>query len=408
MTYQYGQERIGGRTIMENYTGKPYQIWGRELIDQPSIDQMNNAISLPISVAGALMPDAHLGYGLPIGGVLATVKAVIPYAVGVDIACRVCMSIYPADPELLVEEPERLIQCLQRSTRFGVGAHWAPPKNHPVLDDPLWDSTSLLRDLHRTAVTQLGTSGAGNHFADFGLLEVHQEHPGVPLTKGKYIALLTHSGSRKVGHAICTHYSQIARTIRHDLPKPLQHLSWLSMDSKEGEEYWQAMELAGRFSAANHTIIHDQIAQCLGWKSLHRIENHHNFAWKERWQGQKVILHRKGATPANQDAIGIIPGSMADPAFVVRGLGNEQSLNSAAHGAGRQMSRKSAKATISIQERAAYLKKKGVHLIQAGIDEAPQAYKSISEIMASQQDLVEIMGRFHPKIVLMAREKGAI
>ncbi len=393
---------------MKNHSGKPYPIWGRDLIDQPSVDQMNNAMSLPISVAGALMPDAHVGYGLPIGGVLATKQSVIPYAVGVDIACRVCMSIYPVDPELLTEEQDVLIQCMQRSTQFGVGAHWDPPKDHPILDDPVWDSTPLLRELHHTAVNQLGTSGAGNHFADFGILEVLQEHAGLPLEKERYVALLTHSGSRKVGHSICSHYSQIARKIRYDLSKPLQHLSWLSIDSEEGEEYWQAMELAGRFSAANHAIIHDQISQCLGWKPLHRIENPHNFAWKERWQGQKVILHRKGATPANQDTIGIIPGSMADPAFVVRGLGNERSLNSAAHGAGRQMSRKSAKSSISIHERASYLKKKGVHLIQAGIDEAPQAYKSISEIMTCQQDLVEILGRFQPKIVLMAKEKGAI
>lgn len=393
---------------MVTFEPKPFPIWGKEGIDQASIDQMNQAMSLPITVAGALMPDAHVGYGLPIGGVLATKGVVIPYAVGVDIACRVRMSVYKAPIGLIHDEQERLVSCVRSCTRFGVGSEWSQPQNHPVLNDPLWDSSPLLRELHPVAVKQLGTSGAGNHFVDLGVLDILQKTPGVPLEKGTYLAVLSHSGSRKIGHSICTYYSDQAKRLRPDLPKPLRHLSWLTLDSREGEAYWNAMELAGKFAQANHEIIHRLITQCLQWPLLHQMENHHNFAWKTRLHGQEVILHRKGATPADRDVIGIIPGSMADPAFVVKGLGKTQSLNSAAHGAGRMMSRKSAKSTITYQERESYLKRKGVHLVQAGIDEAPQAYKPINEIMAAQQDLVEIVGRFQPKIVYMAKEKGAV
>jgi tRNA-splicing ligase RtcB len=190
---------------------------------------------------------------------------------------------------------------------------------------------------------------------------------------------------------------------RHkELPRPMQHLGWLDLASHEGQEYWAAMELMGKYAAANHGCIHREIAKHLGVKVLLDIENHHNFAWKEVHDGEEVIVHRKGATPAGDGVIGIIPGSMATPGFIVRGRGNEDSLNSAAHGAGRVMSRTQAKKTLSWDEANAWLKKSRVTLMSAGIDEVPMVYKNINDVMSAQSDLVDVLARFHPRLVKMA------
>jgi tRNA-splicing ligase RtcB len=166
------------------------------------------------------------------------------------------------------------------------------------------------------------------------------------------------------------------------------------------------MELMGRYAAANHALVHQHIAANLGAQVLLGIENHHNFAWKEKHVidgvEREVIVHRKGATPAGQGVLGIIPGSMATPGFVVRGKGNAESLNSASHGAGRLMSRTRANDTFKWKDVNAYLRERGVTLISSGLDEVPMAYKDIHQVMASQSDLVETLGQFDPKLVKMA------
>jgi len=194
---------------------------------------------------------------------------------------------------------------------------------------------------------------------------------------------------------------------RHpELPRELTHLSWLDLDSAEGQEYWYAMELMGQYAAANHACIHRHIAEHLGVEVLLDVENHHNFAWKEtHWiEGRKreVIVHRKGATPAGQGVMGIIPGSMATPGFLVRGKGNSESLNSASHGAGRAMSRTQANKSFNWKDANRFLKERGVTLISAGLDEVPMVYKNIHEVMAAQSDLVDILGEFNPRLVKMA------
>jgi|ERR1051326_1779492 hypothetical protein len=186
----------------------------------------------------------------------------------------------------------------------------------------------------------------------------------------------------------------------------LKRLAWLSLDSQEGQEYWEAMELMGRYAAANHALIHKHVAANLGAEVLLDLENHHNFAWKEKHMikgvEKEVIVHRKGATPAGQGVLGIIPGSMASPGFVVSGKGNAESLNSASHGAGRVMSRTQATKTFEWKKVNAFLREKGVTLISAGLDEVPMVYKNIHEVMAAQKDLVTILGQFDPKLVKMA------
>ena len=384
-----------------------YPIWGREAIDDGSLAQMDNAMRLPVSVAGALMPDAHIGYGLPIGGVLATDNAVIPYAVGVDIACRMRLSIYEVSPHLLGQKKGLFEDSLLEQTAFGMGAQWKgrDRADHEVLDDPAWNATRLLQSLQDNAARQLGTSGTGNHFVEWGAFRLHE--PLLGLKPGEYLALLSHSGSRSVGFKIADRYSKLAMEMHPDLDQSVRHLAWLSLDSEAGQEYWLAMELAGRFAAANHAIIHQRVAEAVGLKAAAVVENHHNFAWEHTLpDGRMVIVHRKGATPAGKGVLGVIPGSMGDPGYLVRGKGVSQSLDSASHGAGRLMSRKQALNTVSKPARDAYLKERGVTLLGAGLDESPQAYKPIEQVIAAQADLVEVLGKFSPRIVRMADEAG--
>ncbi len=385
----------------------PYPVWGREAIEEGSLAQMDNAMRLPVSVAGALMPDAHIGYGLPIGGVLATDNAVIPYAVGVDIACRMRLSVYAVSPYLLGQKKGLFEDALLTQTSFGMGAQWQGKQRaeHAVLDDSAWNATRLLKSLQDNAARQLGTSGTGNHFVEWGSFRL--DEPLLGLRPGEYLALLSHSGSRSVGFKIADRYSKLAMEKHPNLDKSIRHLAWLSLDSEEGQEYWLSMELAGRFASANHAIIHRRVAEAVGLKEAAVVENHHNFAWTQQMpDGKTVIVHRKGATPAGAGMLGVIPGSMGDAGYLVRGRGAGASLDSASHGAGRLMSRTAALGSISKSARDQYLKERGVTLLGGGLDESPQAYKPIEKVIAAQQELVDVIGKFSPRIVRMADESG--
>jgi tRNA-splicing ligase RtcB len=324
---------------------------------------------------------------------------VIPYAVGMDIACRMKMTVLDLPVSALTGQVDRLKNALERETRFGVGATFRQRRQHAVMDED-WSFSLPVRRNKDKAWGQLGSSGSGNHFVEFGTLTLDADDLG--LKAGTYLALLSHSGSRGTGNAIATHYSKLAVEKHPELPKELTHLAWLDMDSEEGQEYWQAMELMGRYAAANHELIHRFVARNLNVDVLLDIENHHNFAWKEVHDGRELIVHRKGATPAREGVLGIIPGSMGTPGYVVRGRGISESLHSAAHGAGRKMSRKKAKETFTWSDAKKFLQERGVLLLSAGLDEVPMAYKDIQEVMAAQSDLVEPVARFDPKIVKMA------
>ncbi|HLP10102.1 MAG TPA: RtcB family protein [Opitutaceae bacterium] len=372
--------------------------WGDDL-ELEAVAQLERACRLPIAVQGALMPDAHVGYGLPIGGVLATEGAVVPFAVGVDIACRMKLSVLDLPVDWLRRHTQDLAHAIETETRFGVGASFEKRRReHPVLDED-WTVSPVTHSHRDKAWAQLGTSGSGNHFVEFGCLTITDGAAGLP--PGEYLALLSHSGSRGTGAAVCEHYSRLAER-RCDLPREFGKLAWLELASAEGAEYWAAMELMGRYASANHALIHRHIAQHLKADVLLSIENHHNFAWREHHHGREVVVHRKGATPAGAGVLGVIPGSMASPGFVVRGLGNPASLDSAAHGAGRVMSRKSAHATFTWKQVRPLLEERGITLLSAGIDEVPGVYKDIARVMAAQADLVEPLARFDPAIVKMA------
>ena len=384
--------------FLERETLAPWKQWGTNL-EPSAVQQMRQACRLPVAFAGALMPDAHLGYGLPIGGVLATKGAVIPYAVGVDIACRMKLTVLDIPVSHLRTHQANLTKALEEETSFGMGANFSRPRQHAVLDDD-WRAVDITKQNFEKARSQLGTSGTGNHFVEFGELQL--EEPQFGLEPGSYLALLSHSGSRGAGSAVAERYSALAMELHPELPKELIHLAWLELDSAEGQEYWTAMQLMGRYAAANHDVIHREVARHLGAEVLADIENHHNFAWKETHFGEEVIVHRKGATPAGEGVLGVIPGSMASPAFVVRGKGEAHSLQSASHGAGRVMSRSQALKTFSWDEVQRQLKKAGVTLLSSGLDEVPGVYKDIHEVMAAQNDLVDVLATFHPRLVKMA------
>ena len=394
------------------FKDKPLTIFGQEMIDENTIEQMKTAARIPVAVRGVICADGHLGYGLPIGGVLACRNAVIPFGVGVDIGCRMRLSILPIkslEDKWKKQETfeDGFVKAIDKHTLFGAGQDWTRSgrRNHPVMDEDWSIPEKVKQGLKDIAWKQLGSSGSGNHFCDVGEIVFEQElKVGEKIVSpGTYLAIMTHSGSRGAGATIASYYSKMAEKIHKYLPAEYKKLAWLDMNA-EGAEYWDAMNLMLRYAAANHEVIHHSIMKFLGIEPIAEIENHHNFAQKEMVNGEELIVHRKGATPAGLGVLGIIPGSMATPAYLVSGKGNEASLCSASHGAGRLMSRTKTKEKYqgqwsSIQD---MLKHKRVRLLSAGLDEVPGAYKNLEEVMARQVDLVDIKAVFHPRIVKMS------
>ena len=360
--------------------------------------------------ARRLMPDAHVGYGLPIGGVLALENAVVPYAVGVDIACRMKLSVLDLPAWQLTDRLkfDLFERAIEKGTRFGVGSR--PRKAARASGH----GPGLVRSRASPARTR---TRPGSSWA----------LPARAITLSSSAMLTLAAADAELGSgrrastwpcsAIAAAVEPARRSVQPTAPsrapscrrsyESLGRLAWLDLDSEAGQEYWAAMNLMGEYAAANHDVIHRLVSKLLGAKIIAGVENHHNFAWKEVHGGREVIVHRKGATPAGQGVLGVIPGSMADPAFVVRGKGCAESLNSASHGAGRRMSRTQAKQKFTWNAVKKNLEKQGVHVLSAGADEVPGVYKNIEDVMREQQDLVEIVARFDPKIVKMCGDGSA-
>lgn len=383
--------------------GTDYQVFGEAYIEPGAAQQMQVAMRLPVTAGGALMPDAHQGYGLPIGGVLATRNAVIPYGVGVDIGCRMALTVYDIPEAHFFDNRSFYKRELIAQTVFGAGNGFKGSERsyHNVLDRKEFQSIPFLRGLKDKAFTQLGSSGGGNHFVEWGIIDFAAADTALGVPEGRYLALLSHSGSRGMGATIAGHYTKLAKELCK-LPHEAANLAYLDLNTEAGQEYWAAMHLAGDYASACHEVIHRKLTKAIGGTVLARVENHHNFAWEETLDGEPVIVHRKGATPAGAGVLGIIPGSMTAPGFLVRGKGHRGALSSASHGAGRQMSRTQAVKNISKAELKAVLQEKGVTLIGGGLDEAPMAYKDIHKVMEAQSELVDIIARFTPKMVRMA------
>lgn len=389
----------------------PYAVFGlggyqtRTGIQQGAFDQMDMAMRLPITVKGALMPDAHQGYGLPIGGVLATRDAVIPYAVGVDIGCAMMLSITEIEASEFRSEDRKAVlrQALRDGTHFGAG-RTGKLKSHAIEGHPLLSVVEhhVRQNFEAIGVQQLGTSGGGNHFVEWG---------EIIIDNAVYLAILSHSGGRGLAARTADYYSKLAVKMHDQLAPEAQKLAWLPLrgeGSAEGEAYWAAMKFVGDYSRANHEVIHEEVLRQAGLSGvqIRRHFNAHNLAWKEQHGGEELIVHRKGATPAQMGQWGIIPGSMADPTYLVQGKGSAESLHSSSHGAGRQFGRMAALrepwAQAGDLAQDDYLRSRGVEVLGGGHDENPRAYKRIEEVIAAQETLVEVRGVFHPKIVMMA------
>lgn len=393
-------EPVKVETQKLNTIRAPFTIFGENEIQEEAKHQLYTALKLPIAKAGALMPDGHHGYGLPIGGVLATKEAVIPYGVGVDIGCRMCLSIYDVPPSYLEGSKQKYINMLQDHTKFGGYETHKYQTDHPIFERDEFNIIPFVKKLKDKAYKQMGSSGGGNHFVEFGVVEIQDENNEFKIPRGKYVGVLSHSGSRSLGANIAKHYTKLAMK-QTPLPKEAKNLAWLDLNTHDGQEYWMAMNLAGDYASACHHDIHRRIAKAMNKRPLATIENHHNFAWKEFIDGEELIVHRKGATPAQEGVLGIIPGSMTAPGFIVRGKGYPQSLASASHGAGRLLSRRKAKEQLKKSDVLKFLEDHGVTLIGGGLDEAPMAYKDIHKVMANQSELIDVVGTFIPKIVRM-------
>ena len=399
-------------------THKPYETFGDVEPDDPeeassgkwdiprnAIKQMNKVMSIPPAEDGALMPDAHQGYGMPIGGVVGLENAVSPSFVGYDIACRVTLSLLNLAPEELIKGQADIAYFMREVSSFGLGSKFDVPREHPVMDNLLWDVLPNLKALKPKAHEQLGSSGGGNHFFDALIGEVLMQVPwlvgmdGEPLEVGDlFTAIMTHSGSRGTGHKTATHYLKLAvQETRQSYTGIEKGYEWLSLDSEAGKEYWAAMNLMGAYAQANHDRIHYHFARSSGILPYQRYENHHNFAWKE----DGLIIHRKGATPAKVGEIGIIPGTSSTDSFLVEGLGNSLSLNSSSHGAGRPFSRTEAKRRHNQEEYDAKVDP-GILMIGVAQDETFMAYKDINRVISVQNGvLVQVVARMFPQIVIM-------
>jgi len=371
-----------------------------------AIKQAQNIAKHPCLIGNVcLMPDTHQGYGMPIGGVAALENAICPNMVGVDIGC----GMLAVKTSLLEISTEALKMILGGSKEHKGGIRASIPVgfNHHKHDIPnsifdytdRWFMTSVCHKEMESARRQLGSLGGGNHF-----IEIQKGDDG-------HIWFMIHSGSRNLGFKVAGYYNKLAEELCrkwHNDEIVENELAYLPIDSDEGQAYINEMQLCLDFSYQNRQVMAQFVKDA--FKAVFpavefpkEINIHHNYAALENHYGKNVWIHRKGATLAREGTEGIIPGSQGTCSYIVRGLGNEASLNSCSHGAGRRMSRKAAQDKLSLQEEQALLDSKGIlHAIRSksDLDEAPSAYKDIDEVMAQQTDLVEITTRLTPLAVI--------
>lgn len=367
---------------------KPIKLWLDE-IEDGALDQAKNLANLPFTFKHvAIMPDAHQGYGMPIGGVLATKGVIIPNAVGVDIGCGMCAVRMP----ITITKPDLLNAIGKIKKVIPVGFHRHEKKHE-------WDGFNDAPDIPiiqqeiESAHYQLGTLGGGNHF--------------IEIQKGSdnHIWIMIHSGSRNFGLKIANEYHTKAKKLCDKwmaiIPTP--DLSFLPMDTREGKEYFEAMNFALKFAKENRDVMLRHIIDVFGGVTDEYINIHHNYAAYENHFNTNVIIHRKGATKATKGLKGIIPGSQGTKSYIVEGIGNPDSFMSCSHGAGRKMGRKQAQRELSLEAEMKVMNDLGViHNIKSveDLDEAAGAYKDIDIVMENQKDLVKILVELTPLAVI--------
>jgi len=375
----------------------PIKLW-LEDIDNLALAQAENLANLPFAYKHiAIMPDSHVGYGMPIGAVLATQGVIIPNAVGVDIGCGMCAvrtSLQKIDNDPL----KKVMNRIRKVIPLGFNHHKSPQDEAlmPELDKK---NMVMVTRQYQKARYQLGTLGGGNHF-----IEIQQGDDG-------YVWIMIHSGSRNIGHKIASHHNNVACNLNEawhvQIPKEWQ-LDFLPIISNEAKEYTAEMNYCVEFALANRKLMMHRVQESLidvvgAMEFGELINKSHNFAAWEHHGGKNVLVHRKGATRARKGELGLIPGSQGTASYIVRGLGNDESFHSCSHGAGRRLSRKKAIRELDLNTEKQRLDELGViHAIRykKDLDEAPGSYKDIEKVMKRQKDLVEIEVKLRPLAVV--------
>ena len=378
--------------------GLPIKSWCGDP-EEGAMEQARHIAALPFAYHHiALMPDTHQGYGMPIGGVLATLDTIIPNAVGVDIGCGM-LACQTSLREISQEEVKRIMGLLRGRVPVGF-KHRATPLEIP----PPPVNAPIAKEEYESARCQVGTLGGGNHF-----IEIQRGSDG-------HIWFMVHSGSRNIGKKVCDHYNALAKKLNAKQKSAVPanwDLAFFPTDTQEGRQYIAEMGYCQAFAAENRRVMADEIlavfAEARGLStaelSIRTVNVHHNYAQKEHHFGQDVWVHRKGATSARAGEAGIIPGSQGTKSYIVTGLGNAESFCSCSHGAGRRMGRKEAQRSLSLTEEKRRMDERGiVHGIRSAkdLDEAAGAYKDIDLVMEEQKDLVDIAVELHPLGVIKA------
>lgn len=374
----------------------PIKLWLEEKeIEEGALNQARDLANLPFAFKHiAIMPDTHLGYGMPIGAILATKGTIVPNAVGVDIGCGMC-SLRTNLTSLEARDLKNIMTMIRKTVPVGFKRHeerqdesWMPEKKGylPIVDQE-----------YNNALYQIGTLGGGNHF-----IEIQEGSDG-------HIWIMIHSGSRNIGFTVANHYNKIAQTINNSLGEKVpKDLSYIPESSEFYELYWNEMNYCIEFALANRKLMMERTK--LAFKEVvpevefsNFINKPHNFAAKEEHFGEEVMVHRKGATRARKDEWGMIPGSQGTHSFLVKGKGHLDSFQSCSHGAGRVMSRAAARRNLDLNEERKFLNDQGIlHAIRhkGDLDEAPSSYKDINQVMANQEALVDIQIKLQPLAVI--------
>lgn len=380
---------------------KPIKLW-LEDIDHDTLEQARNLANLPFLYQHvAIMPDAHVGYGMPIGGVAATEDVIIPNAVGVDIGCGIC-AVQTSLHHLTQPQLKKIIQTIRQTIPLGFKHHKTAQAHEKMPRIPSTLTEKELPVIYReydNGRLQLGTLGGGNHFIELQRAD------------DNYIWLMIHSGSRNIGYQVAGHYNRlaIAYNATHGAKIPAKwQLDSLPVESDAGQRYLLEMCYCVQFAAANRLAMMDKVSEILrdfdpSVTFATALDVAHNYASQEDHFGRKVYVHRKGATRAAAGQPGIIPGSQGSPSYIVRGLGNRESFCSCSHGAGRKLGRKQAQRQLNLHEEVRLLEQQGiVHSIRhtKDLDEAAGAYKDITRVMNNQRDLVQIVTTLNPLAVV--------
>ena len=391
-------------------------VWGEH--DAATLAQIERCAQDDGVAGAALMADGHKGYSMPIGGVVAYREAVAPSGVGYDIACgnkAVRTDIQATDLRPTIK---RVMDQIARTVVFGIGQTSGKAADHPLFDDPTWRDIPHLLRLQQVAREQLGTVGSGNHFVD-----IFADEEG-------WVWIGVHFGSRGFGHRTASGFLNLAAGRAFDAKAPGEHMDQpatvVSLRTDLGQSYWQAMTLAGRYAYAGRDGVVNQVLGILGASATDEVHNHHNFAWRERHNGEEVIVVRKGATPAWPGQRGFIGGSMGDISVIVEGVESVEAraaLHSTIHGAGRVMSRTQAAGkrrwvrengqrvrtvvrpgAISREMMLGWLHEKGIELRGAGTDESPHVYRRLPDVLDAHAGSIRVQHTLHPLGVVMAGE----